>query len=88
MPERRMQRNDIRMRQACLNLDLTQEPLFQAIRLMQVGQQHLHRFHAVRNSMPHPVDLAHAAPADALQYLVTARMFADFEAHNLTSIQF
>jgi len=81
-----MQRGDVGMHQAGVDLDLAAEALRQVGGLAQIGQQHLHGFQAVGDEIADFVDRAHAAGAEALHHLIVADALANLVSHREFSI--
>src|ERR1700757_4495495 len=67
--------------------DFPQEPVRQALVRIQVGKQHLHRFHAVGNYVADFVHLAHAAQSENGEDFVVANALSNGEFGSHGSLQ-
>src|ERR1019366_3482651 len=81
-PHGGVQSGDIGMLQAALHFDLAQKTVCQVGLIDQIGKQHFHGFHTVRNDITDLVHLTHAAGSQDADHLVVADGGTNLKIHD------
>ena len=76
------QGGDVRVLQAGLYFDFAQKAVGEIGLIDEIGKQHLHGFHAIRDDVADLVDLAHAAGAKDADNLIVADGGTNLEIHD------